>query len=222
MKPRLFVFGDSWSLDYFKEPYLNSKEVKRYSKFYNEFGHWTNHMEKFFQVQNFSEGASSIENIIYQLGNLPYFEDGDRIVIIFGSPGRFIWIENEEDIRYSLGKKNSRILETQYIERTNYWLNKSKDNNQKKFINKLNILLKKYKPIITSWSEDFSNEFDFVNHLHDVENLSHMEDESEGQCKDKHLGISGNYELFKYFAKELDIDIADYNFKFNKYNKQLI
>ena len=222
MKPRLFVFGDSWSLDYFKEPYLNSKEVKRYSKFYNEFGHWTNHMEKFFQVQNFSEGASSIENIIYQLGNLPYFEDGDRIVIIFGSPGRFIWIENGEDIRYSLGKKNSRILETQYIERTNYWLNKSKDNNQKKFINKLNILLKKYKPIITSWSEDFSNAFDFVNHLHDVKNLSHMEDESEGQCKDKHLGISGNYELFKYFAKELDIDIEDYNFKFNKYNKQLI
>ena len=222
MKPRLFVFGDSWSLDYFKEPYLNSKEVKRYSKFYNEFGHWTNHMEKFFQVQNFSEGASSIENIIYQLGNLPDFEDGDRIVIIFGSPGRFIWIENGEDIRYSLGKKNSRILETQYIERTNYWLNKSKDNNQKKFINKLNILLKKYKPIITSWSEDFSNAFDFVNHLHDVKNLSHMEDESEGQCKDKHLGISGNYELFKYFAKELDIDIEDYNFKFNKYNKQLI
>ncbi len=222
MKPRLFVFGDSWSLDYFKEPYLNSKEVKRYSKFYNEFGHWTNHMEKFFQVQNFSEGASSIENIIYQLGNLPDFEDGDRIVIIFGSPGRFIWIENEEDIRYSLGKKNSRILETQYIERTNYWLNKSKDNNQKKFINKLNILLKKYKPIITTWSEDFSNAFDFVNHLYDVENLSHMEDESEGQCKDKHLGISGNYELFKYFAKELDIDIEDYNFKFNKYNKQLI
>ena len=86
MKSRLFVFGDSWSLDYFKEPYLNSKEIKRYSKFYNEFGHWTNHMEKFFQVQNFSEGASSIENIIYQLGNLPDFEDGDRIIIIFGSP----------------------------------------------------------------------------------------------------------------------------------------
>jgi len=224
MKPRLFVFGDSWSLDYFKKPYLNSAEVSRYSKFYNEFGHWTNHMEEFFEVQNFSEGSSSIENIIYQLGNLPDFQEGDRIIIIFGSPVRFSWIENGKDIRYSLGKKNKLLhpLETQYIERTNYWLDKTIDNNQKKFINKLNLLLKQYKPIITSWNEDFSNSFDFVYHLYKVETLSHMEDESDGHCKDKHLGISGNYELFKYFLKRLDVDIKNYNFKFIKYKKQKI
>ena len=123
-----------------------------------------------------------------------------------------------------MGKKNSILhpLESQYIERTNYWLNESVDNNQKKFINKLNILLKKYKPIITSWNEDFSNSFDFVDNLYKIENLPHIEDESEGHCKDKHLGIIGNYEVFKYFLKRLNVDANDYNFKFVKYKKTAI
>ena len=66
--------------------------------------------------------------------------------------------------------------------------------------------MKKYKPIITSWNEDFSNSFDFVDNLYKIENLPHIEDESEGHCKDKHLGIIGNYEVFKYFLKRLNVD----------------
>jgi hypothetical protein len=219
MKPRLFVFGDSWSLDYFKEPFLTSKEVKRYSNFYNGDGHWTYHLKEFFDVHNYSIGAASIENIIYQMGNLPEYKQGDRIIIIFGSPGRFSWIENNEDIRYTLGRKNKMLhpLESQYIARIEYW---KTDNNQKKFISKLNTFLKEYNPIISSWNEDFTFSFNFVKYLN--LNLTTIYDESFGDCNDRHLGVNGNYELFKYFAKELKLNIKDYIFDVKPYKKQII
>lgn len=220
MKPRLFVFGDSWALDYFKEPFLNSKDVEKYSKHYSQFGHWTNHIENFFEVRNFSEGASSIENTIYQLGNLPEYKKGDRIIIIFGAPGRFSWISDNKDIRYTIGRKGyPKILQEQYIKRHEYWVRTN--NNQKKFIKKLEPWLSQYNPIITSWNEDFSSLFEFTSHLSWPE-LTHIKHESNGECNDKHLGISGNYELFKYFMNKLKIDTEGYDYEIKSYKQELL
>jgi hypothetical protein len=220
VKPRLFVFGDSWALDYFKEPFLNSKEVEKYSKYYSQFGHWTNHMENFFEVQNFAEGASSIENTIYQLGNLPEYKKGDRIIIIFGSPGRFSWISDNKDIRYTIGRRGyPKILQEQYIKRYEYWIRTN--NNQKKFIKKLESLLSQYNPIITSWNEDFSSVFKFTYHLSWPE-LTHIKHESNGECNDNHLGILGNYELFKYFMNKLKINTKGYDYDIKSYKQELL
>ena len=102
-KPRLFVFGDSWSFNYFSKnhkkykPHFGSECIKKYASLHNYFGHWTDHMENFYDVYSYGFGAASNEQIIYQLGNLPDYKNGDRMLIIFSSPERFTWYESKKE-----------------------------------------------------------------------------------------------------------------------------
>jgi len=70
MKPRLFCFGDSF-VDF---------DIPKY--------HWTYYLSHHYEFYKFAVRGSDNNSIIFQLGDLPEFEDGDRVLIMFTEPGR--------------------------------------------------------------------------------------------------------------------------------------
>lgn len=219
MKPRLFVFGDSWAFNYFKNPW--DDELKKFSENYEYFGHWIDHMNLFYDVISFAKGGSSNEEIIYQLSNLPEYQDGDRILIIFAPPGRFSWIENKKQKGNYLIKTNS-FFEKQYLNRHEYWVDDTIENNQKKFISMIPKLFKEYNPLMFSWFKDTALKIESIEYIEPNENYTTIYEDSNGLCSDKHLGLGGNYELFKMFANKLGIEIENYKFEYKGYKKQKI
>lgn len=233
-KPRLFVFGDSWAFNYFSKesminstlnipnwpvPHFGSECIKGYSIKYNYFGHWIDHMEFFYDVYSYAIPASPNEQIIYQIGNLPKYKDGDRIIVIFAPPERFTWVRDNrvkglvphaEYFETIFKKEFADIIKNQFIDRYDVWV-KDEETNEQKFLKLLPLFLSNYKPIFTSWYKPTSDKLDFIKYInHDK--FETINDETNGKCRDYHLGVRGNYKLFKFFAKELGLDVKDYKY----------
>lgn len=226
MIKRVFVVGDSWANNYLDpntlpHPFLNSKEVRKYAIGVNHWGHWLNHLSSFFEVHSFAIGGSSFEQIIYQLGNLPPFEKGDKLIMLFGIPDRFTWyvnngvrnvnLKNLEIVfnRHPKSPQVRKIIEDQIVQRNYAWETRQETNN-KKFINSIPVFFEQYSPLLMSWS---SFTVEYTEHIHLIGNgpkYTTLEQESNGMCKDMHLGVKGNFELFKDIAELLELDISDY------------
>lgn len=240
MKNRLFVFGDSWATNYFSKtnelvnckPFFNTKEIESYVANYNYFGHWIDHMKNFYDVYSYAMGGVSNEQIIYQTGNLPEFKEGDRIIIMFTGVERYVWIYNKLKYTFCVGslipdkiidEKYVDYFKKQYTERYEYWMDDSINNDERKFLNMFPNLLKKYEPIVVTWRPELAQKVDSIELIRiDELNLTSIEEETNGVYKDRHLGVRGNYELFKFFSNKLNVDISSYNFTFKKFNQVLI
>jgi len=229
-KPRLFVFGDSWAFNYFSEesdipnvlPYFGSGAVKGYVKFNNNFGHWIDHMKNFYDVISYGVGAATNEQIIHQIGNLVKYSytPGDRVISIFTTPERFNVVNNKNiyglaafgTLYKQLYKDNSikKFVEYQFVERYNRWLDPIIEKDEKLLITLLYKLLSPWNPIFYTWT-DLLDVSEVVYKQINPEKYSIVA-ESNGVYDDWHLGVEGNYELFKLFAKWLDVDISNYSY----------
>lgn len=242
-KPRLFVFGDSWAFNYFSKeikiktqskqprnvvPHFGHDCVKGYAIKYNYFGHWIDHMEYFYEVYSYAIGGASNEQIIYQIGNLPEYKNGDRIIIIFAPPERFTWIcdntiktltPNGYLYNNNFTDDFIKIIENQYVNRYDVWMDAHQTNEQK-FLSLLPTFLEKYKPILTSWYKETSEKVKCIEYINRNGWKSIYED-TLGKCNDHHLGVGGNYELFKFFADKLNLDIKNYTYEIKEFNKLL-
>lgn len=241
IKDRLFVFGDSWACNYFSKenkllsntkPFLGSYVVEQFVKKYNYFGHWIDHMESFYDVYSYAVGSASNEQIIHQIGNLPEYQSGDRIIMMFAPPSRFKWVNNKKI--YGLNPQGNPVLlkmlplelinliETQYVERTDLWMDTSIQKDEQKFLNLIPVLLKKYNPILITWNSDLAEYVDSIEMIDLNENYTNIKDESFGTYVDGHLGVFGNYELFKFISNKLKINISDYSYNPKSFNKQIL
>lgn len=90
-KPRLFFFGDSFVQWHTPSP-----------------GHWTERFEEEFDIYRLGSSGASNEAIASQIGVLPKYKTGDRIVFILTEPSRLSkwvygvqhpdWVKTREDI----------------------------------------------------------------------------------------------------------------------------
>lgn len=227
---RLFIFGDSWANNYLSHstlpyPFLHNKDVKKYAIGVNYWGHWSDHLSYFYNVNSYGVGGASFEQIIYQLGNLPIFRTGDRIVIILGVPERFTWYKshlvsnvNFKNLnmvfnRFPKNNQVRKMLIDQLLQRNWVWEN-DQSLNERKFLNSLPTFFSRYSPIILSWSKQtvsYLNNVEYIGNNENENNYTTIDQESNGMCKDGHLGVKGNYFLFKEVSKLLNIDISDYS-----------
>ena len=69
-KPRLFICGDSF-VDW---------DIPTY--------HWTDYLKEHYDVIILGERGSDNISIIFQLGDLPQYKDGDRIIMYWSDPSR--------------------------------------------------------------------------------------------------------------------------------------
>jgi hypothetical protein len=244
-KPRLFIFGDSWAFNYFSKtnkdcptltPHFGNPCVENFASRYDYFGHWIDHIESFYDVYSYAVGGSCNEQIIYQFGNLPEYKPGDRIISIFTTPERFTWIYDKKtstalariDIKYNFPRYDTQciieLFNEQFIERDKIWNDVLTQNNQKLFIDFLFVSLSKWKPVFSTWTNGVYSTVKSVQQIHLTKDFTNIYTETGGKCKDYHMGIRGNYEVFKYFSKKLELDITNYDYKLElkDFNKKIL
>lgn len=183
MKPNIYICGDSfvdWDL-----PDI----------------HWVDYLSNHYNINNLGKFGSDNHSIIYQMGNIPQYKNGDRMVVVFTAPGRFPRRyfgdrETNHNIKYlnwewykdkSFAKK---LLELRVSE-TECWLNGERDN-EILFLKKLKYFYKEYDPIFTTWNRDFHKmTSDFVE-LIEVTSIS----DEGGDPSDWHPGWKGCYDFY--------------------------
>lgn len=207
-KNRLFILGDSWGTPYFEwhDEYLEKKwdwygNIDKYIKTKSSKpATFSTYLKNHYEVVNLSCGGQSNESIIYQLGLLDDFREGDRLFIILSHACRIRinvvpqWkVENkfrrrEIDISPSyLPRYDKSTLSQMINDREDSWHSGDRDD-EITFYENLKNILNKYKPVIFSWSKDFIetkiNYFDFYGYriVDEYPNLP-----------DYHLGCYGNY-----------------------------
>lgn len=219
---RLFILGDSWSFNYFSKdvkdrpdqiPHLNSVHVAGFVKEFDYYGHWTDYLTDYYDVYNFSEGGCCNEDIIHQLGFLPEYKEGDRLIIMFTSPSRFQWMVNEKRKtlinglywKSKLSDIEREVYDNQFIMREELWEISDERKNEKQFINNLQYIYKQYKPILTSWNKTMSDNVENIVEITPHKNFVTISYESGGKYDDNHLGVTGNYEMFKFMSNKLGL-----------------
>jgi hypothetical protein len=184
MKSRLFCFGDSF-VDY---------DIPKY--------HWTYYLSQHYEFYKFGVRGSDNNSILFQLGDLPEFEDGDRVLIVFTEPGRI-------PTRFYANGNLINKLACLKVDEHYRWLNGERDN-EIKFFKKLQNLLKHYNPIFVTWNETFfKGTEDFVSLIQVSSNWQ----EGAGEKRDDHPGPKGCYDMYKKIHTLLGVDEPFVDFK---------
>lgn len=195
MKSRLFCFGDSF-VDW---------DIPK--------NHWTYYLSKHFDVIKFGKYGADNNSILFQLGLLPDYQVGDRIIVVFTEPGRLprrYYGDRVEDYkstkymspRYYQDNKFAEKLHILKYDESERWVNGERQN-EINFLKQLKGWLDKYEPIFITWSEQFhKSTYDFV----DLIIVSSNWDEGVGEKRDFHPGPNGCYEMYKRLHQLLRID----------------
>ena len=164
---RIFVLGDSFAQNLFKEAYESNYtgddyNILNYVRKLNEHGidralWFTDWLEKWgHEVINLGKGGASNEDIYYQFSNIDNFREGDRLIIWWTGVSRFIWF-NENGEAWVKGHSIHEDSPPYIIDQALYRAHSADINggyvNQKiiPFIKYLTKTHSKYKPIITSF-----------------------------------------------------------------------
>lgn len=209
MKKRLFILGDSF-VDW---------EIPKF--------HWTWYLEKHYEVFKFGKYGADNYSILFQLGNLPEYEDGDRIIMYFTEPGRlprrFYGIRKKQCISTPFMNPSfyedmdfaNKLHNIKYNE-SERWVNGERGV-EVSFLKKLKNWIKNYEPVFVTWSEHFHTQTsDFVKLI----KVSSNYDEGIAEEKDFHPGPKGCYEIYKIFHNLLSIN--DEIVEFENYRKDLL
>jgi hypothetical protein len=259
---RIFLFGDSFTDNLFKDkyeliekskndknllPWVDSDEIAKYLLKLNEFD--INYKAKWFDdwlvewgydVYNFGKGACTIEDIIYQFGNLKNFkyEEGDRIIINWTHPTRFNWI-NDDNLNAAyihsntekLNKLPKDLFAQQAISREISFFNNKQgyylNNNLLPFMEYIIQLHSKYNPIVWTPFSDLDKiidntfcHFSFIRKMDCDGLLLHLineftiRSETNNIINDGHFGQYGNYYIALLFDEIIKNNLGpNYNKK---------
>jgi hypothetical protein len=191
--------------------------------------HWTYYLSKHFEITKFGKAGADNYSILYQLGNLPEYEEGDRIVIVFTAPGRLI--------RRYYGDRHDKFLDNPYraaffykdynfakkLETLSYIETEKWENGERQieinFLKNLKKWLSKYNPIFVTWSDSFHTQTsDFVTLITSTSNW----EEKWGEESDFHPGPSGCYHWYKEIHSLLDIKEPIVDFEIEDIKKTIL
>ena len=226
VKPRLFIFGDSFAFNYFskekskyrpeQKQFLSNKDVEAFVKKHNYFGHWTDYLEKKYEIFNYGEPGCSNEDIVHQLCFLPEYKENDRMVILFTNASRYTWITDDYK-RHGITngsvwqtyyeKKLHGFLEEQIVIRDHVWNETDERKNEQQFYEKLSDLFEKYKPVKITWDESTNKKVPSILYMPYInEKWTNIMQETNNRLIDGHFGFFGNYKLYVWVANLLGLD----------------
>lgn len=225
-KDRLFIFGDSWAENIFRHPNLE-KELLKVGLPGIPY-HLTDYLKFHYDVYNYGVGASSNENIIYQLSNLPEYEKNDRVLIIWSHFVRFS-IYNKVGGRVNYGDFNfphednnksqyhapalvyaglkGRLQQLVLAEETSIdKLIHKGPKEELKFYNWITTILKNWSPIALTWEPTLAKVLNIpsIDYNSPIYENFPITLKDEYNYPDVHLGGKGNYLLYKYVLGLLD------------------
>lgn len=185
--------------------------------------HWIDYLKNHYNVIKLGKFGSDNHSILYQIGNVPDYSEGDRLVVVFTAPGRFPrryfgerkinkeikyinweWYENQQ---FAKELMNLRVRETES------WLSGERES-EILMLKKIKEFMSSYRPVFATWSEDFYKKTsDFV----DLIKVTSIADEG-GDSNDWHPGWEGCYQFYLKIHSLLSIDepIVERSLKINK------
>lgn len=202
MKPRIFCLGDSfvdWDIPKF---------------------HWTYYLTHHYEVIKLGKRGADNNSIIFQLGLLDEYRDGDRILVYFTDAGRLprrYYGERKDDFKDKPYRHHSFFKDSKFALKLDYlnviegdnWVNGVREN-EIKFIKNLQKWLGDYRPLYITWSELFhQSTSDFVTLI----NVTSNADEKNGEALDFHPGPLGCYEIYKKLHSLLEISDSIVDFE---------
>lgn len=226
-KNRLFIVGDSWAHNLFREPswcYSNLNPMPILGIPY----HFSDYLENHYEVHNRGFGGVCNNQIIYQLGNMPKFKKGDRLIIILTHHSRFnIWDEegmtkdfgdfslqfvDDPKSRYCPSEEIQKAIEGRirlFLEAEEEWVKGIRGmrlRDEMNFFKKLQHLYSDYKPIVCTWDETITKltDVDYIGYYSEIYDGMKLTIADEYGLVDGHLGGLGNYLLYKAFLNRLD------------------
>ena len=176
MKPRLFCFGDSF-VDW---------DIPKH--------HWTYYLTYHYEVYNYGKRGADNYSILFQLGHLPEYLEGDRVVVMFTEPGRF-------PRRFYEGNDlNEKLNHIKYTEAKRW--DSGKRNIEVQFLKNLLIWMENYSPVFLTWNEYFYKlTSDFVTLIE----VSSNSQENITSKPDFHPGPVGCYNIYIKLHSLLDV-----------------
>lgn len=201
MKPRLFICGDSWT-DWPLPP----------SPF-----HWIDYLENDFEIIRLGLRACSNYDIFSQIGEMPTYKQGDRVVVVWTSPSRTRNLTESlpSDGDNSNLKWYQRItfpsisFKDIRIRRMELWNDLDNDyfTGEVNFMRKIKTdMIKEYKPLFYTWDENFWNRTsDFVSLFTDIETL-HDALPDKSTLNDFHPSTEGCYSIYKTVHSDLNLN----------------
>jgi len=205
MMPNLYVCGDSF-VDWDKPD-----------------THWIDYLSNHYNIIKLGRYGSDNHSILYQMGLINDYLNGDRVVVVFTAPGRFprrYFGEREinQDVKYITwewykDKNFAKKLMELRVKETESWLNGER-NSEIEFLKKVKVFYGDFKPVFVTWNEDFYKKtYDFV----DLIKVTSISDEG-GEENDWHPGWKGCYEFYQkiYNLLEIKDTMVDYIDKINK------
>lgn len=211
MKHRLFCLGDSF-IDW---------DIPKF--------HWTYYLSNHYDVHKLGKRGADNYSIIFQLGLLDEYKEGDRVIVVFTDPGRLprrYYGERKELYINKPYKSPPFYKDSKFAEKLDYlriiegdnWVNGVRENDIK-FLKNLQIWLDKYKPVYVTWSEQFyQSTSDFVTLIQ----VSSNADEKNGESLDFHPGPMGSYEMYKKIHNLLDVTDSIVDFEYEDKKKDMI
>lgn len=200
MKPRLFICGDSWT-DWPLPPTPS---------------HWIDYLEDDFEVIRLGLRGCSNYDIFSQIGNIPSYIEGDRVIVVWTSPSR---VRNlTESLPTDSNKKNLKWFQRIAfptidfnpirIRRSELWndLQNNYFEGEANFIQKIKVnMLKEYSPLFYTWDEEFWNRTSsFVSLFRDIETL-HDAFPDKTTLDDLHPSANGCYSIYKTVHSDLNL-----------------
>ena len=73
-----------------------------------------------------------------------------------------------------------------------------------------------------TWTSDLSDVVTEVSLIEFNDNFTNIKEETDGVLEDYHLGVFGNYELFKYISNKFGLDTSDINIPLKKWKADFI
>lgn len=176
---------------------------------YPKMNHWVDLLKQHYDVTVFGKLGLSNIDIIQQIGLLPSFKEGDRLVVVLVSPRLplFVWGEFDKpmmdsfDNLYKIISDKDRIPTIKKLYKE---IDKEKLSIEYSFLKKQKELLKKYNPIFTTTHWDWADDLDFI----EYEKFTSFDTETNGNLKDNHLGIDGNKDFYRFLLNRLDSSVV--------------
>ena len=171
--------------------------------------HWVDLLKQHYDVTVFGKLGFSNIDIIQQVGLLPSFREGDRIIMALVSPRLplFVWgtfdkpMIDSFDNLFKIVSDKDRIPTIKKLYKE---INKEQLSIEYSFLKKQKELLKKYNPIFTTTQWGWADGSDFI----EYEKFTSFNAETGGKSKDGHLGIDGNKGFYRFLLNKLDSTIT--------------
>lgn len=239
---KLYLLGDSWSFNYFRNPTVFGQSFKDALKHHGKIPyHIEDYLNQHYDVVNLGFGGISNVDIIYQFSEIQSYQPGDKLIVMWTSPVRSTikysdgknftfgdfninWFDKPESPNYIpkvlqdsvIGKFKTLLAGIESLQQPD---EEKFYEREFKFFDYLRNIHSQFDPIFFTWEEVILKYCDMVNLSYGGPILSNQKVmlSDELGIPDSHLNSLGNWLVYDYIFDTYKIKGQKSDIKFRPY-----